>query len=94
MFEKLSNFLNSKLGRDDLSRQLEIVKVFDIYKSETKKLPNSEGTAPISLKNKILTVSAPSAVAAGDLRLRESPIIERINATLGEETVQRIVYRF
>ncbi|MDP3993693.1 MAG: DUF721 domain-containing protein [Candidatus Doudnabacteria bacterium] len=94
MFEKLSNFLSAQFGRKDLQKQLEIVRVFDVYLSQIKNLPQAEGARPLSLRNKILTIAVPSAVAAGDLRLRESQMIEQINSTLGEEVVRRIVYRF
>ena len=94
MFEKLSNFLSEQFARKDLQKQLEIVKVFDAYLLQTKNLPQAEGARPLSLRNKVLIIGVPSSVAAGDLRLRESQIIEQINSTLGKEVVRRIVYRF
>ena len=96
MFEKLSNFLGSKFARkDDLSKQLEIVNVFDIYREEVKKnLPQNEGVNPISLRNKVLTVEVPSSVAASELRLREGSILEEINSKLRKEAVERIIYQF
>ena len=95
MFNKLSNLLHSKLSRkDDFSKQLEIVKVFDIYKTElTKNLPR-ESAHPISLKNGILTVAVKSSVQANELRFWEKVFMDKINTALGKEAVKRIIYRF
>lgn len=96
MFRKLSDHLNAKYSRkDNLSRQLEIVTVFDAYKEEIKKrFPPGTGTRPISLRNKILTVETSSAVMANELRLAEGQILEKINTAASKESVKRIRYRF
>lgn len=96
MFKELSNLLGSKFGRkDELSRQLLIVKVFDIYRSELSQVfPDDKDTNPIILKNKILTVQTSSSSAANELRFHEEQIISRINQEIAPGTVKRIVYRF
>lgn len=96
MFSKLSNHLQAKFSKkDDLARQLLIVKVFDIYKQETKKqFPQEAAIIPIQLKNKILTIRVLNSVLASELRFGEREIISRINRTLGKEVVKRILYRF
>lgn len=88
MFKKLSESLKAKFGRKDyLSRQLEIVKIFDIYQVET-------GIRPTSLKNKILVIPTRSSVEANELRMREHEVVEKINQELGKPPIERVVYRF
>lgn len=96
MFKKLGDTLSAKFQRrDEFSKQLEIVKVFDLYKQQLKKiLPHTQRIKPESLKNGVLTVRVSSAVAANELRLQESGIIIAINGVIGREAVRRIVYRF
>lgn len=95
-FKKLSDSLKDKFFRKDhLSRQLEIVKVFDIYKTEIKKLfPQDRETKPISLKNKILTVETSSSVMANELRFSEREVTDKINQILGREILKRVIYRY
>ncbi len=96
MFKKLGDTLKAKFSRQDaLSRQLEIVKVFDLYKAEiTKLFPSDQETRPQSLRNKILSIKATGSVMANELRLQEAVIIKKINQELGKEVIKRIVYRF
>lgn len=96
MFKKISESLKEKFGRkDDLSRQLAIRRVFDLYKAELAALPPNLRTAdPASLKDGVLTVSVESAAAANELRYREAALIEKINAAFGQEIIRRILYRF
>lgn len=96
MFNKLSNILGNKFSRkDDLSKQLEIVKVFDLYRQEIKKfLPAGTEVRLVSLKNKVLTVSIPSSVLASELRLRETSALQNINSRFGNDAVTRVRYRF
>lgn len=96
MFKKLSDSLRTKYNRkDELSRQLEIVRIFDIYRKELKKIfPQNREAKPVSLKNQILTVQTKSSVAANELRLKESRIIEKINQETGKEVIRKILYRF
>lgn len=96
MLKKLADHLKAKYSRQDhLSRQLKIVKVFDIYREEIKKtFPDDRETKPVSLKNKVLTVRTDSAVMANELRFRERAILDRLNQALSKETVKRIIYRF
>lgn len=96
MFKKLSDALKDKFSRkDDFSRQLEIVKVFDLYRQELKKLfPEEKDVKLVSLKNKILTIKTSSSVAANELRMREGGIINLINQNSQKEIIKRVVYRF
>lgn len=96
MFNKLSNILRVKFARKDgLSRQLEIVRVFDIYRQEIKKIfPNEENIKLISLRNKILNIGVSSSVLASELRMRQQEVVEKINSALGAEKINRIIYRF
>lgn len=96
MFNELSKLLGSKFGRkDELSRQLLIVKVFDIYRSELSQVfPDGKDTNPIILKNKILTVQTSSSSAANELRFHEEKMIARINQEVGPGTIKKILYRF
>ena len=91
---RLSKILSDRFERqDDLSKQLAIVKVFDLFRDELKKL-NFDGVELVSLKNKTLTLQIESSVAANELRLREDKIIKAINQGLGKEVLRRVVYRF
>lgn len=96
MFKKLSDALKDKFSRkDDLSKQLEIVKIFDLYRGEIRKFfPKEEDFELVSLKNNILTVRTSSSVLASELRMRENDLIKNINNKLGKEALKRIVYRF
>lgn len=96
MFKKLSETLKDKYSRkDELSKNLQIVKVFDIYKKELKEVfGEGDDAKPISLRNKTLTVQATSSVVANELRLREHEIIKKINSGAGTEAIKRIIYRF
>ena len=96
MFKRVSDSLQAKFTRkDNLSRQLEIVKIFDVYKKELKKFsPNDKETAPLSLRNKTLTVKTGSAVQANELRFREAEMINKINQVMVSEIIKRITYRF
>ena|SRR3989344_8367335 len=96
MFKRLSDTLNAKFSRKtDLAKQLEIVKVFDIYKKEARKLfADPVDFKLISLRHKKLVVQASSSAMAGELRLYEGPIIEKINEVMKRPVVERIVYRF
>lgn len=92
---RLSNILQSKFQRkDDLSQQLEIVRVFDVFKSEVGKIFPKQTPQPLSLKNKTLTVQVSSSAQANELRLREPNMISKINANLGKEVLKKIIYRF
>ena len=91
---KLSNILQAKFAhKDDLSKQLEIVKVFDIFKAEIGKIFHKNIPQPISLKNKTLTVQVGSSAQGSELRLRGDAIAAKINKELDKEVVKRVVYR-
>ena len=96
MFNKLGGLLGGRLGKqDELSRQLQIVKVLDLYRAETKKIfPNQQGEGPISVKDKVLTVSVESAAAASEMRYLQESVIRAINQAMGYEAVKKIIYRF
>ena len=64
MVQRLSSILSAKFSqKDDLSKQLEIVKVFDLVRAELKKIKFND-VKLISLKNKTLTLHIESSVAA------------------------------
>ena len=93
MAVKLSKLLADKFQQgDNFSKQLKIIKVFDLFREEIKIL-EFEPIEIISLKNKTLTVKVESSVAANELRLRESRIIETINRELGD-VLRKVIYRF
>lgn len=96
MLKRLSETLKDKLKKNrDLSRQVEIVRVFDIYRVEIKKVfPNEKNITPQTLHHRVLTVKTASPVMANELRMREKEVIEKINATLSQEVVIRVVYKF
>ncbi|MDP3741125.1 MAG: DciA family protein [bacterium] len=88
MFKKISDELQRRFSRkDELSKQLEIVKIFDILKKEA-------GATPVSLRNKTLVVQTSSSAASASLRLREAEILRKINEAMGKEAVKRVIYRF
>ncbi|OGE77877.1 MAG: hypothetical protein A2751_02425 [Candidatus Doudnabacteria bacterium RIFCSPHIGHO2_01_FULL_46_14] len=95
MFNSLSKLLGDKFSRkDDLSKQIEIVKVFDVYREEMKNLFPEEEITVVSLKDKTLLIQLNNSVLANELRLREWNIISKINATMSKEVVKKIIYRF
>lgn len=95
MFNSLSKILGDKFSRkDDLSKQIEIVKVFDLSRAELEKIVPDEKVKIVSLKNGTLLLEIPNSVVAGELRLREANLISKVNANLGKEVVKKIIYRF
>lgn len=96
MSTKLGDILGGKFSRkDDLSRQIAIVRVFDIYREEVAKQFSSQvSVRPVSLRHKVLTVSAGSSVLASELRMREGEVVKEINKQLEKEIVKRVIYRF
>ena len=96
MFKKISTILSRKFSKkDDLSKQIQIVKVFDLYRDGDKSFfPKGPEARPISLRNMVLTIQATSSSHASELRIREYEIMETINHHFGSEVVKRILYRF
>lgn len=95
MFNKLGNILGAKFSRqDDLSRQLEIVRVFDLYRQELKKFLPDLDVELVSLKNKTLKVRVTSSVMGSELRLREYEILNTINQSFDEPVINRVTFRF
>ncbi len=95
MFSSLSKILKDKFSRkDDLSKQIEIVKVFDIYRAEVINLYPEENISVVSLKDKTLLIQVDSSVLASELRLRETNIIHKINAVMSKQILEKIIYRF
>lgn len=95
MFNSLSKILGDKFSRkDDLSKQIEIVKVFDLYRAEIKNLWPEEEIIIVSLKDKTLLVQLNNSVLANVLRLREHTVIHKINALMSKEVIKKIIYRF
>ena len=96
MFKKISDTIKDKYARkDELSRQLLIVRVFDIFKRETAEIFGEDaGVKPAALRNKVLRVETKSSVLANELRFHDQKILEKINRSLGSEAVKKIIYRF
>ncbi|OGE75740.1 MAG: hypothetical protein A3C85_04525 [Candidatus Doudnabacteria bacterium RIFCSPHIGHO2_02_FULL_48_21] len=91
----LSNILRDKFSRkDDLSKQIEIVKVFDLYRAELQKLSLEKDATAVSLKSKTLLVQLTNSVVASELRLREMNMVAKVNANMGKDVIKRVVYRF
>ncbi|OGE75634.1 MAG: hypothetical protein A3K06_00575 [Candidatus Doudnabacteria bacterium RIFCSPHIGHO2_01_52_17] len=91
----LADSLSEKFSRrDDLSRQLRIVKVFDLYREAVAKIFGSAIALPRSLKRTVLSVETSSAAAASELRLREGEVLEAINVQFKSPQVTKIIYRF
>lgn len=96
MLEKLSQTMNAKYAhKSELKRQIKIAKILEIYRNWLKKkFPQDKKTTPVSLRGRVLMVKTTSAVLASELRLREREIFQKIKESLGEQPIDRIVYRF
>jgi predicted nucleic acid-binding Zn ribbon protein len=96
MFKRLSETLREKIKKQaELSRQLEIVAVFDLYQENLKKIfPRSPKIKLQSLRGKVLTVLTTSSVMANELRFYEHRIIDAINRQLGKTVIKRVVYKY
>ena len=93
MFKSLSKIIFSKFSKkSDLSHQLEIVKVFDLYREQLRDLPGG-APSPVSLKDQVLVVQVDSSVQASELRLREAMVIDKVNSQMGKEVLKKIIYR-
>jgi predicted nucleic acid-binding Zn ribbon protein len=51
-----------------------------------------EHVKPLYVKNRTLTVTCASSVAAQEIRLRQAEIVEQINTRLGVSEVDRVRY--
>lgn len=95
MFKSLAKLLHDRFARQsDLSHQVEIVKVFDLYRQEISRLFPEDEVVAVSLKNGTLLVRLTNSLLASELRLREGPVISKINTVIGKEAIKKVVYRF
>lgn len=96
MFRKLSDSISEKFSRkDDLGKQVEIVRVFDAYKELAGKfLKKSQIPQPLKLQRQVLTIAISSPSEASELRLHDADIVNQINKKFGKEVVRRIAYKF
>ena len=93
--KRLADTLHDRFSRrDELSRQLQIVKVFDLYKVAVRRMFGSLIGRPKSLKYSTLYVETTSADAASELRLREPEILDAVNGPFRNAVVSKIIYRF
>lgn len=95
MFKKLSESLKEKFSRkNELSKHIEIVRVFDLYRNQVREANPRLVALPVKLRNKVLTVQTASSAQANELRYSEKNILEAVNQALGREVIRRVVYRF
>lgn len=95
-FTPLGDALHHKLDTNTpLKNQLESADIIEVTKSVMEEL-FGEGLAhdanPLFLKNRTITISCSSSTVAQEIRLNQAEIVEKINAKLGKNEVDRIRY--
>lgn len=95
-FTPLGDALNRRFSsQTPLKKQIEASKAVEIAKEVFVELFSkdlAQHAVPLFLKNRTLTVSCTSSAMAAEIRLRQSDIVKKINARLGERLVDRIRY--
>lgn len=95
-FTPLGDALHKKLGSNlPLKKQLEsaeAVVAAELVLRELFAVELFEAAKPLFLKNRTLTISCASSVIAQEIRLNQAEIVQKINAKLGKNEVDRIRY--
>lgn len=94
-FTPLGDALKEKMGKNSsLSKQVESAGVVEASEAVFKAMFGelSVQAKPLFLKNRTLTVSCASSAMAQEIRVNQAVIVEKINAALGKNEVDRIRY--
>lgn len=87
--------MKTKMKDSALQGQLDATQVVDIANEVFSKIfPEDQvvHVKPLFLKNRTLTVSCSSSVAAQEIRLNQKKIVEHLNKAMGGKHVDRIRY--
>ena len=92
-FTEIGKILDRKYGQSQMGKKVTaslVCETFDkmILDIWGKKMENM-GQA-MYLKNKVLTVAVLSPVVAGELKMRESELVDKLNSKFGQGAVDRL----
>ncbi|MBD3311720.1 MAG: DUF721 domain-containing protein [Candidatus Magasanikbacteria bacterium] len=95
-FTPLGKALDNKMNsQNDLKKQVEASQIVEITEKVLKNMFDNDiakHAKPLFLKNRTLTISCSSSVAAQEIRLNQAKIVKKINKELGKKEVDRIRY--
>ncbi|PLX28524.1 hypothetical protein C0581_02125 [Candidatus Parcubacteria bacterium] len=95
-FTPLGDTLHDNSEKDAAGKkQLEEAEIIEIAQSVFEEMFEKEmalQAKPLFLKNRTLTVSCSSSAIAGEIRLNQAEIVEKMNEKLGKNEVDRIRY--
>jgi hypothetical protein len=91
MFVKINRVLNQKLKRTRGGEQIIAAQILSEFNRIIKKTWGDKALKrikPLYVKNRRLTVSALSSVAAAEIKLREDEIVREINRKIGHRRIE------
>lgn len=94
-FTPLGDALKEKMGKSSgLAGQIETAGVIEIAEKVFVEMFGdlAKQAKPLFLKNRTLTVSCSSSAMAQEIRVNQTAIVEKINAAVGKNEVDRIRY--
>lgn len=95
-FQPIGKILTQLIKKKGLNRQIEAVLVIDKFHEIIKDIWGediSEQAKALHLKDKKLTIACLSSVAAQEIRLHESEILEKLNKEFGDGMVEKLRYQ-
>jgi len=95
-FEPLGKILNKSTKRYSFSKGVKAVLVIDQFHKIIKDTWGEnilEQVRALHLKDKKITIACMNSVAAQEIRLRESEILEKLNQELGKGVVEKLRYQ-
>lgn len=95
-FTPIGDALNDQMSkRSATRRQLEAGEVLEKANEALKELLGGElapHAKPLYMKNRTLTITCASSAVAQEIRLRQTEIVDKINAKMGRLEIDRIRY--
>lgn len=95
-FESIGNILNKSIKKKSFSRGVKAALVIEKFHKVIKNIWGKnilEQVKALYLKDKKLTIACVSSVAAQEIRLRESEILEELNKEFGQGAVEKLRYQ-
>ena len=93
-FTPIGDTLKHKKNAPGIKKQIESAEAIDAATAVFEELFGSEASKvkPLFVKNRTLTVTCSSASVAGEIRINQQMIVEKINQKTGTSEIDRIRY--
>lgn len=94
MFVQIKNLLDRSINKHGLKRSVDALEIINVYKKVIKEQLNEEALlnlVPRYFKNNNLYINAANASWAQHFFLNQAPIIQKINAEIGQQKVKKFV---